>query len=139
MIVQYHHEGCGTSRRVLHILRSAGLDPVVIDYSREGWTRSHLLGLFAAADLRPREALRVKGGRAEALGLTAPDVEDETILAAMTDDPMLVERPFVCAPKGTRLCRPAPRVLDLMDRLPPGPFEMEDGTPLIGEDGARLA
>jgi len=117
--VIYHNPGCGTSRNVLAILEDAGAEPVVIDYRREGWTRPQLLGLFAAAGLTPQEALRTRGTPAEELGLTAPDVSDEDLIAAMVAHPILVNRPIVCTPKGVRLCRPSESVLDLLGRQSP--------------------
>ena len=138
MIVIHHNSDCGTSRNVLAILRRGGEDPVVIDYLTEGWTRPQLLGLFAAAGLTPRTALRLSKSPAESLGLTDPSVPDEDILAAMLVHPVLVNRPIVCSPKGVRLCRPSELVLDLMDRLPPGPLAKEDGTPLIDAAGNRV-
>jgi len=135
--VIYHNPGCGTSRNVLAILRAAGVDPVVIDYLSEGWTRPHLLGLFAAAGLTPRDALRLRGTPAEAMGLTAPDIRDETLIDAMVAHPILVNRPIVCTPKGVRLCRPSETVLDLLETLPPGPFVKEDGDVIIDAEGNR--
>ncbi|MCP4305529.1 MAG: arsenate reductase (glutaredoxin), partial [bacterium] len=67
-----------------------------------------------------------------------PSVSDETLLAAMLEHPVLVNRPIVCSPRGVRLCRPSETVLDLLDRLPPGPMAKEDGTPLIDAEGNRL-
>ena len=104
MIVIYHKTTCSTSRKVLQMIRDAGHDPVVIDYVATGWTRAQLLGLFAAADVTPAQALRVKGTDAAERGLIGADAE--TILAAMVESPVLVERPFVCGPGGVRLCRP---------------------------------
>ena len=138
-VVIYHNPDCGTSRNVLAILYAAGSAPVVVEYLQTGWTKAQLLGLFAAADLTPREALRVSRSPAEALGLTAADVSDETLLSAMVEHPILVNRPIVCTPKGVRLCRPSERVLDLLDRLPPGPFEKEDGQLIIDAEGNRIA
>jgi arsenate reductase len=137
-IVIYHNPVCGTSRNVLALLRAAGYDPVVIDYLAEGWTRGQLLGLFAAAGLTARQALRVSKSPAETLGLTRPDISDDDLIAAMVAHPVLVNRPFVCTPKGVRLCRPSERVLDLIDRLPPGPFAKEDGELIIDAAGRRL-
>jgi DNA mismatch repair protein MutS len=88
--------------------------------------------------LTPREALRVSKSPAADLGLTDPAVDDETLLSAMIEHPILVNRPLVCAPKGVRLCRPSEAVLDLVDRLPPGPFNKEDGSPLIDAEGRRV-
>ncbi|MBV0891608.1 arsenate reductase (glutaredoxin) [Paracoccus sp. Z118] len=121
-IVIHHNPGCGTSRNVLRIIRASGEEPVVIDYLKEGWTRPQLLGLFAAAGLTPREALRVARTPAEELGLTDPGVSDEALLEAMVAHPILVQRPIVCSPKGVRLCRPAEAVLDLLDNPPPEPL-----------------
>ena len=137
-IVIHHNPDCGTSRNVLAIIRSSGANPTVIDYLNKGWSRHQLLALFAAADLTPRTALRVTKSPAEVLGLLDPAVSDEVLLEAMTDHPVLVNRPIVCSPKGVRLCRPSELVLDLLENLPPGPLSKEDGTILIDADGNRV-
>lgn len=137
-IVVHHNPDCGTSRNVLAILQAAGYQPAVVEYLKTGWTRPQLLGLFAAAGLTPHEALRVTKSPAVELGLTNPEVDEETLLAAMLEHPVLVNRPFVCTPKGVRLCRPSETVLDLVDNLPPGPFFKEDGAPLIDAEGRRV-
>lgn len=102
-------------------------------------TRPQLLALFAAAGLTPRDALRVARSPAEELGLTAEGVTDDQLLAAMVVHPILVNRPIVCTPKGVRLCRPSETVLDLLDRMPPGPLTKEDGQLIIDAEGNRLA
>ena len=137
-IVIHHNPDCGTSRNVVEIVRAAGYDPVIIEYLKEGWTRGQLLGLFAAASLMPRAALRESKSPARELGLLEPGVSDERILAAMCAVPILVNRPIVCSPRGVRLCRPSETVLDLLDRLPPGPFAKEDGALLIDANGQRV-
>lgn len=137
-VVIHHNPDCGTSRNVLAIIQAAGYAPTVIDYLAEGWTRPQLLALFAAAGLTPRTALRSTKSPAEALGLTAPDVGEAALLNAMLAHPVLVNRPIVCTPRGVRLCRPSEQVLDLLDRLPPGPLTKEDGTPLIDAKGQRV-
>ncbi|WP_322866697.1 arsenate reductase (glutaredoxin) [Aquicoccus sp. G2-2] len=137
-IVIHHNPACGTSRNVLAIIKATGETPTIIDYLQTGWTRPQLLALFAAAGLTPRTALRTTKSPAEELGLLAPSVSDETLLAAMLEHPVLVNRPIVCSPKGVRLCRPSETVLDLLDRLPPGPMTKEDGTPLINPQGSRI-
>lgn len=139
-VVIHHNPDCGTSRNVLAIIEAAGYSPVVIDYLREGWTRPQLLALFAASGLTPREALRETKSPAADLGLLAEGVTDEQLLTAMIAHPVLVNRPLVATPKGVKLCRPdSALVLDLLDRLPPGPFTKEDGTLLIDADGKRVA
>lgn len=137
-IVIHHNPDCGTSRNVLEIIRAAGYEPEIVEYLKTGWTRPQLLGLFAAADLMPRDALRTSKSPAEELGLTDPSVDDETLLKAMLEHPVLVNRPIVCTPKGVRLCRPSEKVLDLLDTLPPGPLYKEDGEMIIDENGKRV-
>lgn len=137
-IVIHHNPDCGTSRNVLAIIRAAGYVPEVIEYLTTGWTRPQLLALFAAADITPREALRVVRSPAEEMGLTALGVTDDQLLAAMIANPILVNRPIVCTPRGVRLCRPSEVVLDLMERLPPGPLAKEDGQLIIDAEGNRL-
>lgn len=137
-VVIHHNPACGTSRNVLRILNDAGYEPIVIAYLVTGWTRPQLLGLFAAADLTPRTALRTKKSPAGELGLLDENVSDETLLDAMLEHPVLVNRPIVCTPRGVRLCRPSERVLDLLDRFPPGPYAREDGEIIIDADGERV-
>jgi len=137
-IVIHHNPACGTSRNVLDIIRASGVEPVVIDYLSEGWTRPQLLALFAAAGLTPRTALRTSKSPAQELGLTDPAVSDEALLDAMVAHPVLVNRPIVCSPKGVRLCRPSERVLDLLDQMPLGPLYKEDGEMILNEKGERV-
>ncbi len=137
-IVIHHNPGCGTSRNVLAIIRASGAEPTVIEYLETGWTRPQLQALFAAADLTPRSALRTTKSPAAELGLLDEGVSDETLLDAMLEHPVLVNRPIVCSPKGVRLCRPSEAVLDLLDQLPPGPMAKEDGELIIDADGNRI-
>ena len=126
-IVIHHNPECETSRNVLTIIKAAGYEPIVIEYLKTGWTKSQLLGLFAAAGLNPRTALRETKSPAKELGLLAENVSHETIFQAMLVHPILVNRPIVCSAKGVKLCRPSEAVLHLLERLPPEPFFKEDG------------
>lgn len=112
--------------------------PQVIEYVKEGWTKPQLLGLFAAADLTPRSALRTTKSPAAELNLLEETVTDAQILDAMVEYPILVNRPIVCTSKGVRLCRPSEVVLDLLDQWPSGPFAKEDGELIIDEQGNRV-
>lgn len=137
-VVIFHNPDCGTSRNVVRIVEAADYTPVIVEYLKTGWTKPQLLALFAAAGVKPRDALRVKKTPAAELGLTDPSVADEDIIEAMIAHPILVERPIVVTAKGTALCRPSELVLDLLDRLPPGPFAKEDGELLIDAAGKRV-
>jgi arsenate reductase len=111
----YHNPACGTSRRVLEMIRARGIEPVVIEYLKTPPDRDRLQALLGAMGLTPRQLLRTKGTLATELGLDRPDCGDDAVLDAMVTHPALIERPIVVAPKGTRLCRPAERVADLLD------------------------
>lgn len=137
-VVVHHNPACGTSRNVVAIATAAGYAPAIIPYLETGWTRAQLLALFAAAGVTPREALRAKEKLAVEHGLLGASVSDNAILDAMIAHPVLVERPFVATPKGVRLCRPAALVLDLLERDPPGPFTLGDGSLLIDASGNRV-
>ncbi len=102
----YHNPNCGTSRNTLEIIREAGLEPEVMEYLKAGWTIPRLKSLLETLKARPRDILRVRGTPAEALGLLDPKTSDETILAAMVAEPILVERPIVITPKGAAVTRP---------------------------------
>lgn len=137
-VVIHHNPDCGTSRNVVEIVRAAGYTPVIIPYLETGWTRGQLLALFAAAGLTPRTALRETKSPARELGLLEPGAADADILEAMLVHPVLVNRPICATPRGVRLCRPSETVLDLLERLPPGPLAKEDGSLIIDAEGRRV-
>ncbi|MBS0361455.1 MAG: arsenate reductase (glutaredoxin) [Proteobacteria bacterium] len=110
----YHNPNCSTSRNTLALLREKGVEPKVVEYVKVGWTAPQLTALFKQMGKSPREVLRTRNTEAEALGLTKPGAADEAIIAAMVEDPILVERPIVVTPKGAALCRPVETVLGLL-------------------------
>ena len=118
-ITIYHNPGCGTSRTTLETIRAAGYAPTVVEYLKVGWTRPQLETLFKAMGVRPPDLLRRKGSPATELGLTEPSATDDQILDAMVAHPVLVERPIVVTPLGTKLTRPAHLVSSLL-RPEPG-------------------
>jgi arsenate reductase len=125
-ITIYHNPDCGTSRNTLAMIEAAGYRPTIVDYRAVGWTRPLLEQLTKAMALRPRDLLRDKGTPAAELDLLDPATSDDAILDAMVTHPILVNRPIVVTPKGTRLCRPSEAVLTLLDHLPEH-FIKEDG------------
>lgn len=130
-IVIHHNPECGTSRNVVAGVRAAGYTPVIIEYLETGWTKPQLLALFAVAGLTPRTALRTTKSPAAELGLLDQTVSDESILEAMIEHPVLVNRPIVCSEKGVRLCRPSETVASLLPELPDEPIYKEDGGLLL--------
>lgn len=125
-ITIYHNPDCGTSRNALAMIAAAGHVPTVVDYRQAGWTPALLAQLFAAMAITPRDALREKGTPAAELGLLEPSLPDDALIDAMVRHPILVNRPIVQTPLGTKLCRPSEAVLDLLDRKP-REFTKEDG------------
>jgi arsenate reductase (glutaredoxin) len=110
----YHNPNCGTSRNTLALLREKGVEPTVVEYVKAGWTKDQLKDLLTRMEVGAHDILRVRGTNAEELGLTAPGVSDDAIIAAMIIEPILVNRPIVVTPKGAALCRPAELVLGLL-------------------------
>jgi arsenate reductase len=113
-VVIYHNPACGTSRNTLALLREKGLEPTVVEYLKEGWTREQLKDLLKRMDASARDILRVRGTKADELGLTDPAASDDALIAAMIVEPVLVNRPIVVTPKGAALCRPAELALGLI-------------------------
>lgn len=136
-IVVHHNPECGTSHNVVEIIRAAGHEPVIIEYLQTGWTRPQLLALLAAAGLTPRAALR----ETKSPGGIGPAERGRrrAYPRRMLAHPVLVNRPIVATPKSVRLCRPSETVLDLLDRMPPGPLFKEDGALIIDAKGKRVA
>lgn len=124
--VIYHNPNCGTSRNTLAMLRHVGIEPEVIEYLVHPPGRPRLVELIEAAGLGVRDAIRQKGTPYDALGLGNPALDDDALLDAMLAHPILINRPFVQTPLGTRLCRPSEVVLEI---LPPmtRSFTKEDG------------
>ena len=110
----YHNPACGTSRNVLAALREAGREPTVVEYLKAGWTQKQLTDLFAKMGVSAKDVLRVRGTPAEELGLTKPGVTDAAIVEAMTQHPILVERPIVDTGAAAMLCRPKERLETLL-------------------------
>ena len=133
----YHNPECGTSRNTLALIRHAGIEPTVIEYLKTPPSRKQLIELIDEAMLKPREALREKGTPFAELGLDAAGITDDVIIDAMLKHPILINRPFVVTPRGTRLCRPSEVVLDI---LPPATqsFVKEDGEVVIDTNGQRV-
>ena len=105
---------CGTSRKTLEILRDSGRDVWIREYLKEPPTRDELRALYDRAGIAPRDGLRAKEPLAGELGLLEPGVDQDTILDAMIEHPILIERPLVETEKGARLCRPQDRVREIL-------------------------
>lgn len=110
----YHNPRCGTSRTVLQILQDRGLAPEIIEYLKTPLSRDALAALIGAAGLTVREAIRTKEPVYQELGLDDPTLSDGQLLDAMAEHPVLMNRPFVTTAKGTRLCRPATVVDEIL-------------------------
>ncbi|MBD0416212.1 arsenate reductase (glutaredoxin) [Oryzicola mucosus] len=134
----FHNPECGTSRNTLAMIRNAGIEPTVVEYLKTPPARTALESMIADAGLSVREAIREKGTPYEALGLGDPSLTDEQLLDAMMEHPILINRPFVVTPLGTRLCRPSEVVLDILPDTHRGAFVKEDGERVLDEKGERI-
>jgi|SRR5271165_2680286 len=110
----YHNPACGTSRKVLAIIRDRYGEPEIVDYLKRPFSRPQLITLLAAMTMNPRELLRKRGTPYAELNLDDAQWTDEDLIGFMSEHPILVERPIVVTAKGTRLCRPAETVLDIL-------------------------
>ncbi len=110
----YHNPSCGTSRKVLGMIRDAGVEPTIVEYLKNPPDRSTLEQLIARMGVPVRSVLRRRGTPYEALGLDDPKWTDGQLIDFMTTHPILIERPIVVTARGTRLCRPPETVLELL-------------------------
>jgi len=113
-VVIYHNPACATSRKVLGMIRAAGVTPRVVEYLKTPPDRTELLDLLRRMGLTPRQLLRRRGTPYDALGLGDPAVTDAAIVEAILAHPILMERPVVAGPGGVRLCRPVERVNEVL-------------------------
>lgn len=137
-ITIYHNPNCGTSRNVLALIRNSGEEPTVIEYLKTPPSRETLVKLLADAGLSAREVLREKGTPYAELGLADPKWTDDQLLDAIGQHPILMNRPIVVTPLGTKLCRPSETVLDILPNPQRGAFNKEDGEAVVDGKGQRV-
>ena len=136
-ITIYHNPACGTSRNVLGLIRNSGVEPTIIHYLETPPDRAQLERLIADLGMPVRELLRQKGTPYAELGLDDPQLDDATLITAMLQHPLLINRPIVVTPLGTRLCRPSERVLEILPEPQRGPFVKEDGEVVVSSAAPR--
>lgn len=135
-ITIFHNPACGTSRNVLALLRHAGLEPTVVDYLKTPPSKEQLRALLAAMDLPVRELLRAKESIYTELGLADAKWTDDQLLDFVVQHPILMQRPVVVTPLGTKVCRPAEEVLEILPEGKLAPFTKSDGK-VVEDSGKR--
>lgn len=134
----YHNPACGTSRNTLALIRHAGIEPIVIEYLQTPPSKDELIQLIKDSGLTVREAIRKNVDPYKDLEIEQDHWTDEQLIDFIVQYPILINRPFVVTPKGTRLCRPSEIVLDILDSQNLGYFAKEDGEVIIDEQGRRI-
>ena len=137
-ITIYHNPACGTSRNVLDLIRNSGEEPTVIEYLKAPPDRETLTALIAAMGVPVRAVLREKGTPYAELGLDDPKWNDAQLIDFMLQYPILINRPIVVTPLGSRLCRPSETVLDILPQSQRGAFSKEDGEAVVDAEGRRV-
>jgi arsenate reductase len=137
-VIIYHNVACETSRNTLALIRNAGVEPHVVEYLTSPPSRAMIRQFVDRIGCPLRDLLREKGTPFAQLGLGDPAIDDDTILDAIAQHPILLNRPIVVTPRGVRLCRPSERVLDLLPAQG-GEFFKEDGERVVDEHGQRVA
>jgi arsenate reductase len=134
----YHNPDCGTSRNTLELIRNSGIEPTVIEYLKTPPSRGTLVKLISDAGMSVRQAIREKGTPYADLGLDNQALSDNQLLDAMLEHPILINRPFVVTPLGTRLSRPSEVVLDILPDTHKSAFAKEDGQQVLDAEGKRI-
>ena len=134
----YHNPACGTSRNTLEMIRNSGTEPTVIHYLENPPSRDELVQLIADMGIAVRALLRKNAEPYEELGLAEDTFTDDQLIDFMLQHPILINRPIVVTPLGTRLCRPSEVVLDILPDAQKGAFEKEDGEKVVDDKGKRL-
>lgn len=137
-ITIFHNPACGTSRNTLAMIRNSGVEPTVIEYLKTPPTKARLQELLAAMGTGPRELLREKGTPYAELDLANTKWSNDELLDFMLAHPILINRPVVETPLGTRLCRPSELVLDILPQAQQAAFTKEDGEAVVNDKGQRV-
>jgi arsenate reductase (glutaredoxin) len=138
-ITIFHNPACGTSRNVLALIRNSGVEPEVVEYLKTPPGRDTLARLIADMGMPVRQLLRQKGSPYDDLHLGAVHWTDEQLIDFMVQHPILMNRPVVVSPLGTRLCRPSETVLDLLPSPQQAAFSKEDGQAVVDAQGRHVA
>ena len=138
-ITIYHNPACGTSRNTLALIRNSGAEPTGILYLETPPSRDELKKLIADMGIGVRDLLRKNTEPYEQLGLAEDRFSNDELLDAMLAHPILINRPVVVTPLGTKLCRPSEVVLDILPDPQQGAFTKEDGEAVIDEHGNRVS
>ena len=138
-ITIYHNPACGTSRNTLALIRNSGAEPTVILYLETPPSRDELKKLIADMGIGVRDLLRKNTEPYEQLGLAEDRFSNDELLDAMLAHPILINRPVVVTPLGTKLCRPSEVVLDILPDPQQGAFTKEDGEAVSYEHGNRVS
>ncbi|NBB56145.1 glutaredoxin-dependent arsenate reductase [Pantoea vagans] len=138
-ITIYHNPACGTSRNTLALIRNSGVEPTVILYLKSPPSRDELKKLIADMGIGVRALLRKNTEPYEQLCLAEDRFSNEELLDAMLAHPILINRPVVVTPLGTKLCRPSEEVLDILPDPQKGAFTKEQGETVIDEHGNRVS
>ncbi len=134
----YHNPACGTSRNTLELIRNSGTEPTVILYLETPPSREVLVKLIADMGITVRALLRKNVEPYEQLGLAEETFSDDQLVDFMLQHPILINRPIVVTPLGTRLCRPSEAVLEILPDAQRGSFTKEDGERVVDEQGKRI-
>jgi arsenate reductase len=110
----WHNPKCATSRKVLGLIRAKGVEPTIVDYVNAAPSVAAIKTALKAMGMKPRDLLRRRGAPYDEFGLDDATLSDAALIAAMHAHPILIERPVVQSPKGTRLCRPPERVQEIL-------------------------
>ena len=137
-ITIYHNPACGTSRNTLEMIRNSGVEPTIILYLEKPPSRSELMRLIAEMGITVRALLRKNAEPYETLGLAQDRFTDDELIDFMLQHPILINRPVVVTPLGTRLCRPSEVVLDILPNSQQGAFSKEDGEQVVDAQGKRM-
>lgn len=122
----YHNPKCGTSRNVLALIRNSGEEPEVIEYLKDPPSREVLVALIEDMGLSVRDILRRKGTPYDEINLDDSKWTDDQLIDLMMDEPILINRPIVVTPLGTKLCRPSETVLEILPEAKAAAFDKED-------------
>lgn len=137
-ITIYHNPACGTSRNTLELIRNSGVEPTVVHYLETPPSRETLVALIGAMGMPVRDLLRKNVPPYEALELAENRFSDDDLIDAMLAHPILINRPIVVTPLGTKLCRPSEVVLDILPSPQQGAFTKEDGEQVVDAAGNRI-
>ncbi len=110
----WHNPRCSKSRQTMALLTERGIDPEVFLYLETPPSAEVIDSVLNLLGRKPRDVIRKSEAAYSELDLGDPGLDRDALVAAMAQNPILIERPIVINGAQAAVGRPPESVLDIL-------------------------